>query len=344
MNELLRRVLFLPEQASTYAREVDWLHYVVIGTAMVGALVVFSVAFVFLVRFRRRGAVVPARPPMASLALEVGLITLVLTLFVSFWRVGFAQYLEMETPPDGALEVTVSAKQWMWKFAYPGGPASVGVLYVPVHRPVKLLLTSRDVIHSLFVPAFRMKKDVIPGRYTTAWFEANQVGRFPIRCAEFCGAEHSAMVAEVVVLEQEEFARWLAQPTIAIARDAVPSAPETGALVTQGLTAAARIGCLQCHTVDGRPHIGPTFLGLYGRERDLADGTRVRADEAYLTESMMDPLAKIAAGFDPVMPSFFGRLSPPDAAAIIELIKSLVPERRAPSLGDRAPEPAGRPP
>jgi cytochrome c oxidase subunit 2 len=231
------------------------------------------------------------------------------------------------------MKVYVTAKQWMWKFAYPEGNRSIAVLYVPVNRPVELVMTSRDVIHSFYVPDFRVKQDVVPGRYTTVWFEVPEPGRYPIFCTEYCGTGHSMMRGEVVALAPADFDRWLASQSerqrIAGQSYVPPAVPGEGAppemlsLVVLGRNAAAEHGCLRCHTLDGSRHIGPTWAGLYGSVIPLRDGSVAVADDAFITASMMDPQARIHAGFPPVMPSFQGQIDPADTAAIVELIRSL---------------------
>jgi cytochrome c oxidase subunit 2 len=227
------------------------------------------------------------------------------------------------------MDVYVTAKQWMWKFTYPDGPSSVGELHVPANRPVRLLMTSRDVIHSFYVPSFRLKQDVVPGRYTQTWFTATQRGQFEILCAEYCGLQHSMMRGMVTVLEQGEFNRWLEDEKAKyVANRGVQDVslgpgekPES--MQDRGRAVASQKGCFKCHSVDGSAHIGPTWLDLYQRRERLASGETVVADEAYLTESMMEPMAKIVAGFQPVMPSFQGQLTAPEAAAIVEYIRAL---------------------
>lgn len=344
MNDLLRRLLYLPEQASSYARELDYLHYLIILVTMAGSTAVFAAALYFYFRYKRRGAA-PATTPEVHIPLkqEIALALGLLLLFILFWVIGFAQFVRMSQPPRDAMDVYVMGKQWMWKFAYPEGPSSVGTLYVPAGRPVRLLITSRDVIHSFFVPAFRLKQDAVPGRYTVAWFEATKTGIYPAYCTEYCGTAHSMMRADVVVLDPADFQRWLASPAAqASAVDPRRPGPRTEAeeraadlvyptsarlgLVRQGTEVAAQQGCLRCHSLDGTPHIGPTWRGVFGTLVRLEGGGQVLADEAYLTESMMDPLAKIAAGYPPVMPSYRGQISPAETAAIVELIKSLHPD------------------
>lgn len=329
MNELLRQVLFLPEQASTFARKVDSLHYFVIITTMIVSTAVGLTALFLFVRFRRRSETQTTRWLNPPLWLESLFILVPLGFFLSWFARGYRDYVDLRNPPKDAMDVYVQAKQWMWKFSYPGGPNGIGVLRVPANRPVRLLMTSRDVIHSFFVPAFRIKQDVLPGRYTETWFEAVKVGRYDLFCAEYCGTNHSNMRGQVIVLQPEEFDSWLADQRRGRARqqDGAPTAEEEpivrAEMVKQGEGLAVRHGCLKCHSVDGSPHIGPTWLDLYLRREPLEGGQTIVADEAYLTESMMDPRAKIVRGFIPVMPSFKGQLAGPEVAAIVEFIKSL---------------------
>jgi len=309
MNELLRRALALPPQASSFARHIDYLHYTVIGAAFLVCFLAFAVIFYFLIRYRER----PGEPqPHRHVPrwLEISLAGFTLTCFLVWWVVGFAQFRTLRDPPANAMRVHVVAKQWMWQFVYPSGMAAEGDLRVPVGQPVELVMTGRDVIHSFYVPAFRVKQDVVPGRITDVWFTATEPGTFQIECAEYCGAGHSRMLGHVIVLPPAEFAQWA-------------SGNQTNDLASTGQKLAADYGCLRCHTVDGTPHLGPSWKGMYGSTIPLSDGTQVIADDAYLTESMMDPTAKLHAGYPPLMPTFLGRLSGPEAAAIVEYIRSL---------------------
>jgi cytochrome c oxidase subunit 2 len=348
------------------AAEVDWLHVFVIGVTMFGAAGVTVLAGYYTIRFRqlvpselagpgaaerRRGAT--AIPLWVEASIVVGL----LALFVTWWVIGFRQYVAMRAPPESTFDVYVSGKQWMWTFAYPDGRASNGVLVVPANRPVKLIMTSRDVIHSFFVPEFRLKQDVVPGRVTTLWFEATVPGRYQILCAEYCGTSHSTMRGEVLALSGPEFERYIegdrqGLPGPSDVEPAVlgdpPGRREVGelhpdlalgpdlergvSLAAMGEQVAGDHGCLRCHTVDGTPHLGPTWLGLFGATILLEGGTTVVVDEAYLTESMMDPMARVHAGFAPIMPSYMGLLSVPETAALVAYIKDL----RAPSAPPQA--------
>jgi len=333
MNELLRRLLFLPEQASTFAYDIDRLHYFVILTTFVMSTGVGLTAIFFFIRYPRRSDSQTTPHIQPGLLTEAAFIFIPLSFFLVWWAIGYRIYVEQTTPPQGAMDVYIQAKKWMWKVAYPGGPNAVNVLRVPSGRPVRLLMTSRDVIHSFYVPEFRIKQDVLPGRYTETWFEATQPGRYQILCAEYCGAGHSIMRGEVIVLKPEEYEDWLSaqrrvvSAALAGRQDGSPTAldfaPPIGNLIDQGRRLAQEQGCVKCHSVDGTRHIGPTWLDLYHRKEKLQDGSTIDVDEAYITESMMDPLSKVVAGFQPVMPSFENKLAGPEVAAIVEYIKSL---------------------
>lgn len=329
MNDLLRRLLFLPEQASQHARDVDGLHYFVVVVTMAAAAAIFAVALWFMIRYRRRSEdekTPEVQPHHWHEALFVGVP---LAIFLLWFAIGFSQYVDLARPPAGAMDVFVQGKKWMWKFAYQGGPSAIDVLRVPAGRPVRLLLTSRDVIHSFYVPELRVKQDALPGRYTQTWFQADAPGRYQIFCAEYCGLSHSGMLGELVVMPPGDFDAWVAEARRgpALAQDGAPSGGEPvlagSSLVEQGRVVAAQQGCLKCHSVDGSRHIGPTFLDLYERRERLSTGEVVVADEPYLTRSMMDPAAQVVAGYQNVMPSYQGKLSPPEVAAVVEYLKSL---------------------
>lgn len=309
MNELFRHALFLPPQSSSVSRGIDILHYTVIGAAFVVATLAFLLIGFLLIRFRERpGQSHPPRkfPRWIEAVLACG----TLGTFLLWWVVGFSQYRNLRDVPDDAIRIHVVGKQWMWQFVYPNGAASETELRVPVGRPIGLVLTSRDVIHSFYVPAFRLKQDLVPGRITSMWFTAVEPGTFQILCAEYCGAGHSQMRGRVIAMAPADYARWLDSNT-------------SEELAKTGEQLAVRYGCLRCHTTDGTPHLGPTWRGLYRKRVSLTNGPLVSADDAYLTESMMDPAVKIVAGCQPIMPSYLGVLSGPDAAAIVEYIRSL---------------------
>jgi cytochrome c oxidase subunit 2 len=309
MNEVFRHALLLPPQASSVAHRIDVLHYTVIGAAFGVCFLVFTLIGYFLIRFREHPGRKPARFKLPH-RIEAGLAGFSLLAFLVWWFVGFDQYKDLRTPPPNALRVYVVAKQWMWQFVYPNGTAAEDDLRVPVGQPVVLLATSRDMIHSFYVPSFRLKQDVVPGRITDLWFTAERPGTYEILCAEYCGAGHSRMRGRVIAMPAAEYAQWVQGHV----------APD---LASTGEHLAAQYGCLRCHTIDGTPHLGPSWKGLYGSTVPLSGGTTIKADDAYLTESMMDPEVKLVAGYPPLMPSYLGRLSGPEAAAIVEYIRSL---------------------
>ncbi len=315
MNELLRRILNLPAQGSSVARGIDTLHYTVILVTFAGVALCAAATLLFVVRYRRRDEALTPRVESPRW-LELGVGGALLALFCGWWVIGFAQYRDLQTPPADAMPIYVTAKQWMWEFAYPSGPTSTDVLVVPAGKPVKLIMSARDVIHGFYVPQFRIKQDVVPGHATTAWFTAVEPGTFDVLCTQYCGTRHSFMRGQIVALAPADFARWL------------DGASSTGkgdgrGLAERGHAIAAEHGCLRCHSTDGTPFIGPTWAHVYGAVRQTTDGRALPIDEAYLTESMMDPNAAIAAGFAPVMPSYQGLLAPAETAAILEYIRSL---------------------
>ena len=344
MNELMRKLLFLPEQGTALAAEVDHLHYFVITVTMAVSAVLGLTAVFFMVRYRRRRPNQPTPHIEPTVGMEVLFIGIPITIFLLWFRIGYQQFIDLDNPPADSMDVYVMGKKWMWKFAYPEGPNGLSVLRVPANRNVRLLLTSRDVIHSFYVPGFRIKKDALPGRYTQVWFNATKAGRYPVFCAEYCGTGHSTMRAEIEVMEPEDFEKWvesekrgpitkrdtpsppLAAPTemlLAAEGTAAPSSLKRSDMVTEGQRLAAEHGCLKCHSVDGTAHIGPTWKDMYHRKEKMADGQVIDIDESYITQSMMEPKVKQVSGFPLVMPSYQGELSGPESAAIVEYIKSL---------------------
>jgi cytochrome c oxidase subunit 2 len=246
-------------------------------------------------------------------ALEVTwtVIPLILILIVFFW--GFRGYVEMRNAPDNSYVVYVTANSFFWQFTHPNGVQTTGELHVPNGRPVKLMMQSRDVIHSFFVPDFRIKQDVLPGRYTTAWFQTKNAGESVVFCTEYCGSGHSDMMAKVIAMEPNEFDVWLT--------DAKAESEKELPLAELGRQLYQQQGCMGCHSVDGSAMIGPTFAGLFGKERNFTDGTTAIADEEYLQESIYEPRNKIVVGYNPVMISYQGILNDQQVNALIEFIK-----------------------
>jgi len=304
--------VWMPVDASAGAPAVDRLFYFILGVSALFFALIVGLMIVFVVRFRRRGVGEAEPSPTHNTWLEVTWSGIPLLLVIAIFAWGFKVYLDMNTPPANAYEVQVTGQKWKWLFTYPNGHVDEN-LHVPVDRPVKLVMTSEDVIHSFFVPAFRVKRDVVPGRYATLWFEATRVGEFQALCAEYCGTSHSDMLAQVVVHPPGGFERWLAEAADLTAR--MPPA-EAGERLFRTR------GCAQCHAMDGSVKIGPSLVGVVGRRVALRDGSTVVADENYVRESILEPQAKIAAGFEPVMPTFKGRLKDQEITALIAYLKA----------------------
>jgi cytochrome c oxidase subunit 2 len=303
-----RRLLFLPDPLATWSDAVDGLHAVVWITAVVGCLVLFLYTAGVLVAFRTKAPFGTTPHLESSVGSKIASTGVILLLFLVWWGLGFHTFVRMQSPPDDALDIQVVAEQWVWKFVYDDGTTSAGVLVVPEDTPVRLILTSRDVIHSFFVPALRVKRDLVPGQTTTMWFTATHPGTFPAVCAEFCGLDHARMRATLVVLDAPAWAAWVSRRGPVYADD-----PEATTLADRGRRVASQKGCFRCHSVDGSPSVGPTWVGLVRRA----------PDETYLTRAMMDPLADVAPGFPPVMPSYRGVLAPEDVGALLAYFRSL---------------------
>ena len=302
-----------PEQASTLAPRVDALFYFLIAVSVFFSLLISIAIVVFAIKYRRRSEA--ERPPLilGRLGLEIfwTAVPLAITMVIFVWgaKLFFVSYY----PPANALEINVVAKQWMWKVQHPEGKSEIDELHIPAGQAVKLLLTSQDVIHDFFVPAFRVKKDVVPGRYTTVWFEPSKPGTYHLFCAQYCGTQHSGMVGRIIVMEPLAYATWV------------------GGGGTGGSTAAAggklfqTLGCATCHLPNDTGR-GPSLVGLMGKTVALQNGRAVTADENYVRESILEPHAKIVRGYQPIMPVFKGSLSEEGVLQIISYIKSLTPQ------------------
>lgn len=303
---------FLPPQASTIAAETDHLLYFLLAVAVFFTLLIFLAIFYFSIRYRRRSEQELPRAVHAGLTLEIlwTVIPFGLTMIMFGW--GAKVFFMESRPPQNAMEIYVVGKQWMWKLQHMEGQREINELHIPIGRPVKLTMTSEDVIHSFFVPAFRTKQDVVPGRYTTTWFEATKPGKYHLFCSQYCGTNHSRMTGWIYAMEPQEYQQWL-----------TGGAP-MGSLAERGQELFESLACVNCHKSDGSGRC-PTLVGLYGRPVELAGGGRVRADEAYLRESILYPEAKIVAGYQPLMPTFQGLVTEEGVLELIEYIKSLAP-------------------
>jgi cytochrome c oxidase subunit 2 len=304
-----------PEQASTMAGRVDALFYFLIAVSVFFAVLIFTVIVVFAIKYRRRSD--DDRPPSipGNLRLEIlwTAIPLMLTLVMFLW--GAKLYFVTYYPPSDALEITVVAKQWMWKVQHPEGQSEIDELHIPAGRPIKLVMTSQDVIHDFFVPAFRVKKDVLPGSYTTLWFEATQPGSYRLFCAQYCGTQHSAMVGRIIVMEPTEFQTWLSGGAAGVP------------MASAGEKLFQRLGCVTCHLANDTGR-GPSLVGLLGKKVLLRGGNAVIADETYVRESILNPQAKLVASYPPIMPTFKGLISEDGIMQILAYLKSLKREER----------------
>jgi cytochrome c oxidase subunit 2 len=299
-----------PESASTMAPRVDALYFFLLGLAVFFSLLIAGLITYYALKFRRRSPRAIGAQSHGNLVLELAwtVIPLMITMVIFVWGAGL--YFAMSRPPDDALDIYVVGKQWMWKFQHLDGQREINELHVPVGRAVRLIATSEDVIHDWFVPAFRVKADVIPGRYVNIWFQATKPGRYHLFCAEYCGTKHSGMTGEVVVMQPRDYQLWL-------------GGGETGGtLASAGERLFVDLACNTCHRPDSQGR-GPVLDGLIGRTVKLQSGESIVADEAYVRESILNPSAKITSGYQPIMPTFQGLVTEEQVLQIIEYVKSL---------------------
>jgi cytochrome c oxidase subunit 2 len=299
-----------PERASTIASRVDALYFFLLAIAVFFSLLIAGLIVFYAVKYKRRSPDEIGAAIHGGLVLELTwtVVPFLITMVIFVW--GASVFFAMARPPDETLNIYVVGKQWMWKFQHLDGQREINELHVPLNRPVKLIMTSEDVIHDLFVPAFRVKADVLPGRYTSIWFQPTKPGRFHLFCAEYCGTRHSGMIGEIVVLDPTEYQTWLSG-----------GGPE-GSLAESGAKLFASLACNTCHRPDAQGR-GPVLEGLFGKTVTLQSGERATVDEAYVRESILNPSAKIAAGFQPIMPTFQGLVTEDQLLQLIEYVKSL---------------------
>jgi len=299
-----------PEQASTIARQVDYLHYVLTGITLFFTVLIFLTILYFMVKYRRRSPDERPGPIDNSAPLEIAWTIVPTLICVALFLWGSSLYFANAKTPADAMEIFVTGRQWMWKVQHPEGAREINELHVPLGRPVKLTMTSEDVIHDFFVPAFRIKKDVLPGRYTSLWFTATQTGRYHLFCAQYCGAFHAGMGGWVIVMEQSQYERWL-----------------NGEIPGQTMEAAGEAifnerGCVTCHVADGSGR-GPSLVGIFGHPIHLATRTTVIANETYLREAILNPNAKNVSGYASIMPAYQGQLNEEQVLNLVAYIRSL---------------------
>jgi cytochrome c oxidase subunit 2 len=299
-----------PESASTMASRVDSLYFFLLALSTFFSLLIAGLIVFYAVKYRRRAADSVGSQIQGGLVLELTwtIVPLLITMVIFVW--GASVFFAMSRPPDETINIYVVGKQWMWKFQHLDGQREINELHVPVGRPVKLIMTSEDVIHDVFVPAFRIKADVVPGRYTHLWFQSTKPGRYRLFCAEYCGTKHSGMIGQVVVMDPSEYQTWLS------------GGASEGSLASAGAKLFQDLACNTCHRPDAQGR-GPVLEGLFGKTVTLQNGETLTVDEAYVRESILQPAAKIASGFQPIMPTFQGLVTEEQLLELIEYVKSL---------------------
>jgi cytochrome c oxidase subunit 2 len=297
-----------PTRASTLAGSVDRIYFILLGiTAFFSTLIFLCIAY-FAIKYRRRSESERPAEIRGSLKLEIVWTAIPLAIVTFLFIAGVRIYYAGARPPADSMPIYVVGKQWMWKVQHPEGKSEIDELHVPLGTPVKLIMTSEDVIHDFSIPAFRIKRDVLPGRYTTEWFQATKTGDFHLFCAQYCGTNHSAMVGRVVVMEPADFEAWMGQ------------APQAPSMAETGQRLFTTLNCATCHS---DPRKAPLLAGRYGSEVPLADGRRIFADEGYMRESILSPRSKIVAGYSPTMPTYQGQLNESQVLELIAYMESL---------------------
>jgi cytochrome c oxidase subunit 2 len=318
-----------PDAASSFAQEVDALYAIWALISIFFSVLIAALVLYFMVRYRRRTPDEVGLPERPALWLEVGwsVVPLLIALAMAAW--GAKLFLHMHLPPPNSVEYWVTGKQWMWKIQHPEGVREINSFHVPMGTPVKLTMTSEDVIHSFYVPAFRVKQDVLPGRYTSMWFTPTKPGVYHLFCAEYCGVEHSKMGGTVTVMTPEDYQTWLSG----------------GVMSAQSITASGEqlfhsLACVTCHeAAPGRVQRGPSLAGVFGTQVALDSGSTVTADENYIRESILTPQAKVVAGYPRIMPTYASQVGEEQVAQLVAYVKSLA---AAPAKG--AAQPAGASP
>jgi cytochrome c oxidase subunit II len=302
-----------PDQASTMAGEVDALYFFLIAITLFFSVLIAGLIVYFAIRYRRLSEVELPEPITGSTKLEAlwTVIPFLIVMIIFGW--GAKIFFTLSRPPSDAMPIYVTGKQWMWKLQHLEGQREINELHVPVGRAVKLVMSSQDVIHSFYVPAFRVKADVLPGRYTHLWFKATQPGEYHLFCAEYCGTKHSGMIGKVVVMEPADFQAWLS------------GGPPAESMTARGQRLFQSLACHTCHKSDGTGR-GPVLNGVFGKPVALQTGQTTIADDNYLRESILNPGAKVVAGYQPVMPVFQGLINEDALSQILAYLKSLAPQ------------------
>jgi cytochrome c oxidase subunit 2 len=298
-----------PPEASKIAPQADALYFFMVLVSMIGMTIVILLVVGFSIKYRKNNHPVAVQIE-GSTMLEATWTIIPLGLFLIMFVWGALIYFRVYTPPANAMNIYIVGKQWMWKAEHPGGQHEIDALHVPTGRAVQLTIISQDVFHSFSIPAFRVKREAIPGRYTTVWFEATTPGTYHLFCTQYCGTDHSHMVGDVVVMTPDEFKKWLASST-------------SGASLAQnGERLFASLSCTACH--NGRPDArGPSLANVYGSKLTLANGQSTIADEAYLRDAILNPSQHVTQGYAPIMPTYQGQISEDGVISLVEYLKNL---------------------
>jgi len=304
--------LTLPLAAST-GLETELLFWGLVAVSVAVLGLVFGLMLYYVVRYRHNSPINRGAIAQKTFRFEFAWTTATLLIFFGLFIWGSFIYVRQFQPPSDAMKIYVVGKQWMWKVEHPGGQREINALHVPIDTPVELIMTSEDVIHDFFVPAFRVKRDVLPGQYQTLWFRPDRAGTYHLFCSQFCGTEHSNMIGDVVVMAAQDFVVWLDTNGAA------------GSLAGQGKQLFVRYGCAGCHSERGTVR-APSLAGLYGSPVPLSDGTTVAADDRYIRDSILNPKQQVVASFEPVMPSFANILNEDDLLRLVAYIQSLAAE------------------
>jgi cytochrome c oxidase subunit 2 len=313
---MLSGIPLFPEQASTMAPAVDNLYFFILGVTGFFALLVVVLVLYFAVKYRDDTGLKVGAPITGSIPLEIGwsLVPFFVSMAIFVWAT--VVFFQIVRPPDQALELYATGKRWMWRVQHPDGQREINQIHVPVGRPIKVTFTSEDVLHDLYIPAFRVKADAIPGRYSSIWFTPTKTGEYRLFCAEYCGTRHSGMIGWVHVMEADEYQEWLAGGGL------------TGPMSVRGEQLFQQMACNTCHATDGTGR-GPSLAGVFGSSVPLENGQTVRADETYIRESILNPQLKIVRGYQPLMPTFQGLINEEGVMSLIEYVKSMAESRDA---------------
>ncbi|MBB5063566.1 cytochrome c oxidase subunit II [Granulicella mallensis] len=298
-----------PAEASTISPYTDALYFFLLAMTLVGLLLVGVLVFGFSIRYRREKNPVATQVEGSTL-LEATWTIIPLAIFLVTFVWGALLYFRIYDPPANAMNIYVVGKQWMWKAEHPGGQHEINALHVPAGRPVQLTMISQDVFHSFSIPDFRVKREVIPGRYTTVWFQATDPGTYHIFCTQYCGTQHSGMIGEVTVLSPEDYQKWTQQSTSGMS------------LAQNGERLFASMGCNACHSGNAAAR-GPNLAGVYGSKLTLTNGSQVLVNDAYLRDAILNPSQHITAGYAPIMPTYQGQISEDGLIDLVEYIKNM---------------------